>query len=299
MSICVCVYIFFFLFFLATSLSPTSSFSCPSTEWTAVFKSLHAHIENVLEMLAPSPDSPSTEPETLGWSPLISIHKPSGQPDAGSGLRSSGGMLCERSLMVFSHHTFLFQALLWQPAVHRCSLTTPRASCSTGIFPASGFSSITVWDDWRSLPSCPWACADLELLGSSYVVRGQPWTRGGWEPGEQPLPHDLGVEVCFGGSSVASSGTERPLSEALVRSVTLLWVDSPSCHSLHFCFLGSLSKRNTLHTDPCLRFYVGIQAKIMSIASPLSIFYSPLRTSLTFKDQFACHLKLTTASLVA
>ena len=32
-------------------------------------------------------------------------------------------MLCECSLMVFSHHTFLFQALLWQPAVHRCSLT--------------------------------------------------------------------------------------------------------------------------------------------------------------------------------
>ena len=82
---CVCVYIcFFFFFFLATSLSPALSFSCPSTEWLAVFKSLNAHTENVLEMLAPSPDSASTEPETLGWSPLISIHKPSGESGAGS-----------------------------------------------------------------------------------------------------------------------------------------------------------------------------------------------------------------------
>lgn len=169
MSICVCVCIYIF-FLLATSF-PTSSFSCPSTEWTAVFKSLHAHIENARNVSSQPHLHPLSQ-KLWGWSPPISIHKPSGQPDAGSGLRELGAGCCERSLMVFSHHTFLFQALLWQPAVHRCSLTITSRQLLHGHLPASGFSSITVWDDWRSLPSCPWACADPELLGSSCVVRG-------------------------------------------------------------------------------------------------------------------------------
>lgn len=43
----------------------------------------------MLEMFILSPSSTSIEPESLGWGPSICVHKPLGEPDAHSALRST------------------------------------------------------------------------------------------------------------------------------------------------------------------------------------------------------------------
>lgn len=97
--------------------------------------------------------------------------------------------------MLLSHHTFLFWASLWQPAVYWCSQTTPHFSCPTYTCLPLGFCSSAMWDNWGSLLSRSWACANLEVLRNSLIVLGQPWTNGNWKPVDKSHPHGMGAEV--------------------------------------------------------------------------------------------------------